>query len=144
MEQRVRVGQRYQDLDPRRGERVGTVVQVRRFTVRLCWEPSGATTTVRRRMLDAAGSRGYVLIDEGCVAARRRKVSRPTTARACRAGYDERGMAQWRCWVCGRVGALRGPWRELLWTVGRWRERSTVVCSDACHRAMRGGGDAGE
>lgn len=132
----VKVGQRYQDLDPRRGERIGTVVQVRRFSVRLRWAPSGHTTTVSRRMLDAAGSRGYVLIED--VRSTSRARVRPTTAAECRAGYDGRGVRLWRCLACGRTGALRKSWRVLLWTQGRWAERSTVVCSDACHRAMGG------
>lgn len=136
---RVRLGQRYQDLDPRRSERVGIVVQVRRQSVRLRWN-TGHTTTVSRRMLDTPGSRGYVLVESPRGGARhRREVPRPTTARDCRAGWDEHGRRQWRCLVCGRKGALRPPWRVLLWAQGRWSERSTVVCSDRCHHVMRGG-----
>lgn len=60
----VCVGQRYQDLDPRRPDRIGTVVEVGRNQVRIRWDSSGHTTTVRRVHLDACGSRGYVLIGE--------------------------------------------------------------------------------
>lgn len=143
MSVRVRLGQRYQDLDPRRPDRVGTVVQVRRFSVRLRWN-TGHTTTVSRRMLDAPGSRGYVLIEEPRGPARRpRQRPRPTTARDCRAGWDDQGRRRWRCLVCGRSGVLRPPWRVLLWTQGRWEERSTVVCSDDCHRVIRAEGGHG-
>lgn len=139
----VKVGQQYQDLDPRRGERVGTVVGVRRFSVRLTWN-TGHTTTVARKQLAACGSRGYVLIEdvrETPVVLR--PLAKPTTAADQRAGFDEEGWRLWRCLACGAVGRLCRPWRVLMWTGGRqWTERSTVVCSDACHRRVIGGHDA--
>lgn len=138
-EVRVKVGQQYQDLDPRRGERVGTVVGVRRFSVRLAWN-TGHTTTVARKQLAASGSRGYVLVEDvKTVPVALRPVAKPTTAAECCAGWDEEGWRLWRCLACGSVGRLRGAWRELVWTDGRWSERSTVVCSDACHRRVTGG-----
>ena len=138
----VMVGQQYQDLDPRRGERVGTVVGVRRFSVRLAWS-TGHTTTVARKQLAACGSRGYVLIhDARPLPPAMLPAARPTTAADQRAGWDEEGWALWKCLACGTVGRLRGSWRALLWTDGRWNDLSTVVCSDACHRRVRGGHDA--
>ncbi|MCA9706302.1 MAG: hypothetical protein KDK70_10675, partial [Myxococcales bacterium] len=88
MSVRVKLGQRYQDLDPRRPERVGTVVQLRRFSVKLRWN-TGHVTTVSRRMLDAPGSRGYVLIGEPTMPVRPPgTVPKPTSARDCRVGWD--------------------------------------------------------
>ncbi|MCX4244228.1 hypothetical protein [Paraliomyxa miuraensis] len=139
----VKLGQQYQDLDPRRVERIGTVVCVRRYSVRLRWNISGHTTMVARRQLSACGSRGYVLIEdvkEPPVALL--PVAKPTTAGDRRAGFDAQGWRLWKCLGCGAKGRLRRPWRVLVWTRGAWAERSTVVCSDECHRRVTGGHDA--
>jgi hypothetical protein len=135
----VKLGQQYQDLDSRRGERVGTVVRVWSRRVTLAWT-TGHTTTVARRHLDARGSRGYVLVADAEPAKRSDpSACMPTTAAEQRAGYDEHGVALWRCLACKAVGRLRPPWRELLWTQGPWAPRSTVVCSNACHRRVTRG-----
>ena len=138
---RVKLGQQYQDLDPRRVERVGTVVRLQPYSVKLTWN-TGHTTTVARRCLGASGSRGYVLIKDAKPPPVVRRSAKPKTAAEQRAGYDEHGVPLWRCLACGAVGRLRRPWRVLLWTQERWAERSTVVCSDACHRRVKGGHDA--
>jgi hypothetical protein len=135
----VKLGQQYQDLDPRRGERVGTVVRVLRYSVGLRWH-TGHTTTVARKQLGASGSRGYVLLED--VAAppvTLLTLVKPTQAADRRAGFDAQGVRLWTCLACGAKGRLRRPWRVLLWTQGAWAERSTVVCSDACHRRVREG-----
>lgn len=133
----VRVGQRYRDTDPRRGGRVGVVLEVRRFAVTLEW-PSGRCTSVRRSALGASGSRGYVLVE------RRRRpppVSMPAGVSACLVGRDASGGRRWACHVCGALGALRPPWRVVLWWAGlrdpRPRALSTVVCSGRCARRLK-------
>jgi hypothetical protein len=138
----VKLGQQYQDLDPRRGERVGTVVRLWSRRVTLAWS-TGHTTTVRRRHLEASGSRGYVLIADTKPAQRSDPSGScmPTTAAEQRAGHDRTGAPLWRCLACKAVGRLRPPWRELMWTQGPWAKRSMVVCSDACHQRVRRGGD---
>lgn len=133
----VRLGQRYQDLDPRRPHRVGTVVSVERTRARIRWDSSGHTTTVQRSHLDGSGSRGYVLIDEP-KAPPPPLGSRLTTVEECRAGRSRAGAGArlWRCFGCGRKGTLRPPWRVLLWK----REaptRGTVVCGATCQAIAR-------
>lgn len=130
----IRLGQRYQDLDPRRPHRVGTVVNVGRARVAIRWDGSGHTTTVRRSHLDGAGSRGYVLIGER--GAPPTLPPRPTTVADCRAGGTSEGRRLWRCLGCGQVGILKPPWRVLLWTM-QTPTRGTVVCGAACRERVR-------
>ncbi|MCX4239481.1 hypothetical protein [Paraliomyxa miuraensis] len=137
----MKLGQQYQDLDPRRGERVGTVVRLQAHHVTLAWS-TAHRTTVARRHLEAGGSRGYVLIADAKTARAPSPTDcMPTTTAQQRARHDQDGVPLWRCLACSAVGRLRPPWRVLLWTQGPWAKRSTVVCSDACHRWVRRGGN---
>lgn len=135
---RVRLGQRYRDLDPRRADREGVVVEIHRDTVRLQWR-SGYATVVRRSRLDVVGTRGYVLVDDpsGMVVPKAPRIRLPNLAADCRVGNDAKGRRLWKCHVCGREGRLSPPWRVLLWSFGRGQHRSTIVCSDSCHETVR-------